>query len=343
MAAAAPRPLRVGLLSFAHTHAETYATLLRRRDDVELVTCDPGPHPDGELRGEAAAAAWGVEHVAKVAELLGRGLDAVVVASENARHRELVEPALDAGCHVLCEKPLATSREDAAAMRAAVQRSGRFLVVAYPVRFSSAFGQLRDLVAGGALGQLLSVRGTNNGKLPTSRSWFTDPALSGGGALVDHVVHLADLLDVLTGGAQALTVSAVGNSLLHPGAAAETAGLVAITYPDGLVAAIDCSWSVPESAASWGGLALTAAGTGGTVSADVFGSKVRGLQSSTGLPVELPYGPDLDERMLDAFLDGVRTGGAPQPDLEVGARTLSVVLAAQESYRTGTTVAVRPV
>jgi 1,5-anhydro-D-fructose reductase (1,5-anhydro-D-mannitol-forming) len=343
VSAAASQPVRVGLLSFAHTHAETYAALLRQRDDVQLVTCDPGPHPAGELRGRAAADAWGVEHVASVSELLARGLDAVVVASENARHRELVELALDAGCHVLCEKPLATSREDAAAMRAAVQRSGRFLMVAYPVRFSSAFGQLRDHAAGGALGQLLSVRGTNNGKLPTSRSWFTDPALAGGGALVDHVVHLADLLDVLTGGAQALTVSAVGNSLLHPGAAAETAGLVTITYPGGLVAAIDCSWSVPESAPTWGGLALTAAGTGGAVSADVFGSAVRGLRTASGLPVELPYGPDLDEAMLEAFLDGVRSGRAPQPDLEVGARTLSVVLAAQESFRTGTTVAVQPV
>jgi len=333
----------IGLLSFAHTHAETYAALLRDRGDVELVTCDPGPHAAGELRGAEAAAAWGVEHVGSVEELLARGLDAVVVASENARHRELVELALDAGCHVLCEKPLATSRDDAAAMRTAVERSGKFLMVAYPVRFSSAFGQLRDQVAQGRLGQLLSVRGANNGKLPTSRSWFTDPALAGGGALVDHVVHLADLLDVLTGGAQALTVSAVGNSLLHPGAAAETAGLVAITYPGGLVATFDCSWSEPESAPSWGGLSLTAAGTGGTVAVDVFGSKVRGLVSSSGLPVELAYGPDLDEAMLDTFLGAVRSGSAPQPDLEVGARTLSVVLAAQESYRTGRTVAVRPV
>lgn len=335
--------VKIGLLSFAHTHAETYAALLGARDDVELVTCDPGPHPDGEQRGADAAAAWGVEHVASVEELLARGLDAVVVASENARHRELVELALDAGCHVLCEKPLATSREDARAMRAAVERSGRFLMVAYPVRFSSAFGQLRDQVAGGGLGQLLSVRGANNGKLPSSRSWFTDPALAGGGALVDHVVHLADLLDVLTGGQRALTVSAVGNSLLHPGAAAETAGLVAVTYPGGLVATIDCSWSKPESAASWGGLSLTAAGTRGTVSADVFGPKVRGLASSSGLPVELAYGADLDEAMLETFVGAVRTGSAPQPDLEVGARTLALVLAAQESYRTGETVAVEPV
>ncbi|WP_443027319.1 Gfo/Idh/MocA family protein [Sphingomonas sp. LR61] len=86
-----------------------------------------------------------------------------------------------------------------------------------------------------------------------TRSWFTEPELSGGGAIVDHVVHIADLLEGLMGSAP-VTVTAVANRTLHAARAqAETAGLVTITYANGVVAAIDCSWSKPDTSAVWVG------------------------------------------------------------------------------------------
>ncbi len=331
-------------MSFAHTHAIGYLSALQAMDGVEVRGSDPdgvstGPSV-GELRGRDLAEALGVAYAGSHDELLAWQPDAVVVTSENARHRELVELAAAAGAHVLCEKPLATTWEDGLAIRDAVERAGVLLMVAFPVRFSSAFAKLRAAHDAGALGQLFAIRGTNNGMLPRTRDWFTDPALSGGGAIVDHVVHIADMLEGLMGAAPQ-TVTAVANRTLHAGRArAETAGLVTMTYDNGVIAAIDCSWSKPDTSAVWGGLTLDVAGTGGTVSLDFFGPAARGIAAETGLPIEARYGADFDEAMLQTFVDAVRTGVQPQPDARVGLRTLSIVLAAQESVRTGRTVAV---
>ncbi|WP_432541581.1 Gfo/Idh/MocA family protein [Kineococcus sp. SYSU DK002] len=334
-----PAPVKVAVMSFAHVHAAGYVEVLKRAPGVELLSSDPGPHAaDGELRGRELADRLGVGHVDTYEELLAWGPDAVVITSETSRHRELVERATAAGAHVLCEKPLATTREDALAIAAAVQRAGTVFMMAFPVRFSSSFARLRAAHDGGGLGEVFSVRGSNNGMLPTSRSWFTDPELAGGGALTDHVVHIADLLEALRGCAPA-SVTAVTNRVLHADRArAETAGLVTVTYTDGVVAAIDCSWSQPDTAPTWGGLKLSVAGTGGTVDVDFFGPSVRGLDGRTGRPIQLPYGADTDEAVLATFLDAVRTGSQPQPDLAVGMRTLDIVLAAQESAATGRTV-----
>ncbi|WP_251008679.1 Gfo/Idh/MocA family protein [Curtobacterium sp. ISL-83] len=328
-------------MSFAHTHAVGYLSTLAAMPDVEVRGSDPDGRSTGptvaELRGADLATALGVRYADSYDELLAWGPDAVIVTSENARHRELVERAAAAGAHVLCEKPLATTWEDGLAMRDAVDRAGVALMMAFPVRFASAFERLRATHDSGALGSVFSARGANNGMLPTTRNWFTDPALSGGGAVVDHVVHVADLLDALTG-ASATTVTAVANRLLHADRArAETAGLVTITYDSGMVAAIDCSWSRPETAPTWGGLTLDVAGTGGTVSVDFFGAAARGLDAVDGRPIELRYGADHDGAMLRTFLGAVRAGTQPQPDVDVGLRTLAIVLAAQASLRSGRT------
>jgi predicted dehydrogenase len=333
------RPTRIALWSFAHPHALAYARLLSRDSSVELVAADPDGPPGQGLRGTEAAAHLGVRYLEDYRRTLDWGPDAVVLCAENARHRPLVELAAAAGASVLCEKPLATTVADAEAMVAACEAAGVALMTAYPVRFSPAFAALRATVSSGALGRLLGVRGTNNGKLPTGRAWFTDPALSGGGALVDHVVHCADLLDVLLDGAEPESVYAVTNRILSGDrAGVETGGLVTMRYPTGVVATIDCSWSQPEDAPIWGGLTLQVVGSEGQVDIDPFGQRISGHLTGRGT-AWLPYGSDLDAAMLAEFLSALRSGRPPQPDGTVGVRTLRIVAAAQQSADAGHAVA----
>ncbi|WP_307680219.1 Gfo/Idh/MocA family protein [Streptomyces sp. V4I2] len=276
-------------------------------------------------------------------EVFALSPDAVVVTSENARHRHLVERAAAAGAHVLCEKPLATTEADARAMIDACARAGVGLMTAYPVRFSPAFVALRRALADGLLGGLISVHGANNGSNPArSRPWFADPELAGGGALADHTVHLADLVDALLDGEQAAEVYAQANSVLDDGGPApdvETAGLVTIRYPGGVVAAVDASWSHPPDHPTWGGLAMTCVGEKAIVEFDAFPPLLGGFDSATGRDRWEAGGADLDAAMLDEFLDAARTGRRPSPDGESGLRTLRIVLAAYESLRTGHPVA----
>lgn len=317
---------KVAILSIAHTHAHAYAAALEARGDVDLVVSDPegfGEYrtgPGGRLvsSDEEAWNAW------------PGGPDAVIVTSANAHHRDQVLEAARRGVHVLCEKPLATTVADAEAMVEACREAGVVLMTAFPVHFAPAVEQLRTAVAEGALGRIVGLTGTNNGKLPGGRAWFSDTELSGGGALVDHTVHLAEILDSMFGPPR--TVHAVANRILWAdtaGEGAETGGLVTLTYDSGMVATIDCSWSQPKDAPTWGGLTLQALGTGGQMHIDAFAQHVGGQGQWH------PYGPNYDALLIDAFLDAVRTGEAVEPTGETGLRTVRIVAAAQESVRTG--------
>src|SRR5699024_11010297 len=117
------------------------------------------------------------------------------------------------------------------------------------------------------------------------------------------------------------------------GEGAETGGLVTLTYATGMVATIDCSWSQPADAPTWGGLTLQAVGTGGQLEIDAFAQHVGGPGQWHA------YGVNTDELLLEAFLGAVREGRAVEPSGEVGLRTVRVVAAAQESVRTGQPVA----
>jgi predicted dehydrogenase len=333
--------VKVALLSFAHGHAESYGGLLASWPGVELLTADPDAAlaPPGELRGKAFADRIGAAYVDTYDEALAWGPDAVVVCSENARHRDVVVRAAAARAHVLCEKPLATTLADAEQMLAACEEAGVFLMTAYPVRFSREFVSLKALHDSGALGTVLGITGTNNGKIPVGgRAWFTDPELSGGGALVDHIVHVADLIDALLG-EPAVAVRAVTNQILHadkPQVRAETGGLVSVTYQSGAVVTIDCSWSHPDNAPNWGGLTMQVVGTEGIVDIDPFGAHVAGTVRDGA--AWLAFGEDLDQAMLAHFLEAVRDGTPPQPDGEAGLRTLQIVVAAQQSAANGKVV-----
>jgi predicted dehydrogenase len=337
----APVRTKIAVLSFAHSHAESYVCHLSKRDDVDLLTSDPdgAEAPDSASRGAAFAAGHRVPYVETYEEAIAWGPDAVVICAENARHLDLIALAASAGAHILCEKPLATTEADAKSALLAAELAGVNLMIAFPVRFSPAYRELKQRVVAGQVGEVLSVLGTNNGWMPTDRPWFTDPELAGGGALVDHVVHCADLMaDLLQVPPE--TVRAVSNRILHADrqVRVETGGMVSITYRGGVIATIDCSWSQPATAPTWGGLTLQVVGTKGSIKIAPFAPHVGGFDGNGA--VWLPYGTDLDALMLDSFLSSVRTGTAAEPGGRSGLRTVQIVNAAQESDRTGKPVSI---
>ncbi|HEY6739094.1 MAG TPA: Gfo/Idh/MocA family oxidoreductase, partial [Actinopolymorphaceae bacterium] len=182
--------LKIGLMSFAHLHGAGYLSILAGRPDVEVRVADVDPE-----RGKRFAEQHGVDFAESYDDLMGWDPDGVIVCSENALHRELVELGASGGAYVLCEKPLATSLEDGHAMIAACEAAGVGLMTAFPMRFSQPIMALEQLVRGGELGRIFGVAGTNPGNNPGLRfPWFVTKDLAGGGAVMDHTVHVADLL-----------------------------------------------------------------------------------------------------------------------------------------------------
>ncbi|GAB3591664.1 Gfo/Idh/MocA family oxidoreductase [Angustibacter peucedani] len=332
--------LRVGVLSGAHGHAAGYVEHLAARPDVAVAFSDPGATAGAADRGQELAGTTGARWVDDPAELLAT-CDAVVVCSENVRHHDDVMAALAHGCHVLSEKPMATSVDDAVQMWRAAEQAGLVLGVAHPVRQSPAYRHLRARVEAGALGTVLSLLGTNNGMLPRDRAWFTDPDESGGGALVDHLVHCTDLVDGLVDLAP-VRVRAATNAVLEqePPTAVETGGIVTVEYEHGVIATVDCSWSQPRTAPTWGGLTLDVIGTEGRVRIDPFNLRVSGFAASG--PQWWTYGADMDAAMVANFVAASRALAPVDAGAVAAVRSVEIMTAALESARSGgRSVAVR--
>ena len=320
---------RIGILGVAHLHVDAYVPALRELG-AEVV----GAWDHDAERGARWAAGRGIPFFAERGRLLD-ALDGVVVASETVHHRGDVEAAAAAGAAVLCEKPLATTREDSAAIVEACHAASVTLMTAFPARFAPAMRHLRDLVLAGELGRVRAFSGTNQSVMPMrDRAWFVDPALAGGGAIMDHVVHLADLYSWMLE-ADPLTAYAVANRIVHAETVTvETSGLVMLTYPGEVFASIDCSWNRPEDYPSWGGLALSLIADGGTVEVDPHRQRL--VQFGGGRDYSWrPWGLDTSRLMIGEFLDAIADGRPPLVTGEDGDRATRVALAALESIRTG--------
>ena len=320
--------VRVGIVSFAHVHSPAYAGVLRELAAADFV----GMTDEDTDRGAGAAEQYGVRFFDNVASLLDE-VEAVVVCSENKNHARDVIPALTGGVHVLCEKPISTTIEDAKAMIQASENSGSQLRTAFPVRYLPSVARARELVRGGALGRVMAVNGTNHGQNPGG--WFLNPELAGGGAVMDHTVHLADLLrwmlDVEVKSVYAEVDSFFGAQGTDD-AAILTLELGGGSFADGAFATIDPSWSRGDSYPTWGDVTLRIAGTSGVLDVDPFAQPLRMFDHEKGNASWSYMGEDMNALMLEDFLRGVAEGvpaGASGLD---GLRTLEVVLAA---YRSG--------
>jgi predicted dehydrogenase len=122
-------------------------------------------------------------------------VDAVVVATTNNALAAVTSAAVRNGKHVLVEKPAARQVDELAPVFQQAQAAGVVVKVGFNKRFHPAFVQARNLVDAGAIGPLLYVRGRygHGGRLGYDKEWRADPAIAGGGELLDQGVHLIDL------------------------------------------------------------------------------------------------------------------------------------------------------
>ena len=332
-AQARPR-IRIGVLSTEHMHAASYIRLLAKMPTVELV----GIWDADPARAGAAAKAAGTRALPTTDDLLD-AVDGVVIASTNADHLELTKLAAAAGADVLCDKPLATTVADAEEMVAVCDRAGVRLMTAFPMRFSPAMLSLESSVRSGALGAIVCLEGVNSSRMPdTLAPWFVDPARSGGGALMDHVVHLADLYRWILRD-EVVEVYAVANRILQERFdRVETSGLVMLRFAGGVFATIDCSWSKPRSYPTWGGLSIDAIGTAGVIRADGFRQRLS-IYGGPGTGVAWPsWGPDEDQGTLDEFVAAISEQRPPAVSGVDGLRAVEIVAAAYRSLETGAPV-----
>lgn len=324
--------MKIGILSFAHLHAEAYIQNLRALPNVELI----GIADDDAQRGNQFAKQFEARLFQNTEELLAAKPDGVLICSENTNHRRLVEMAAAAKVNILCEKPLATTVEDANAIVKVCENAGVLLMTAFPMRFSAPVMEVKERLDSGDLGSVYAIKSSNQGELPAKhRQWFVDPILAGGGAIADHTVHLADLMRWYLQ-SEVVEVYAQSNKIFHADeVAVETGGMVMLTFANGVFASIDCSWSRPPYWFTWGGLSFELITDRGAVLVDAFKQNLTLFSHTIQRPAWLYWGSDANQAMVADFVEAIRTGRQPRVTGVDGLRAVEVVAAAYESCRTG--------
>jgi predicted dehydrogenase len=168
-------------------------------------------------------------------------VDVVIVCTPNSLHAEQSIAALAAGKHVLCEKPMATTTADGEAMLAAAALHDRLLLVLHPWRHHPAVIAVRDAIAEGDLGRVVRTHGYGVHADWGPSGWFTDPALAGGGALVDMGIHAIDTARFLLGDPEARRVAA-SIATAHGSYGVDDDGLVLIEWQGGARSVVESGW-----------------------------------------------------------------------------------------------------
>lgn len=314
--------LRVGLVSAAHVHTPSYAHHFTAHERTEVV----GVWDDDPVRGFAFAADRGLRFISSLDRLLDE-CDAVAISSENMKHAQHIVTCAEAETHILCEKPVVPRREDFDVVRRAVADNSIKFMTAFPCRFSPAFHSLKKRVAGGEIGEIQAIMATNRGQCP--QSWFVQPALSGGGAMIDHVVHVADLLRDLLGEVPD-SVRAEISSNMYSGSDWDDSAMLTMNYPSGVFATLDSSWSRPASFRTWGDVTMKVVGSHGSIHLDMFGQSIQ--LTGEGFS-DQAYGSDLDGAMVDAFVRSCLDDEPIAVTLEDGLAAVEVSLKGYESVR----------
>jgi predicted dehydrogenase len=197
--------IRIGIIgtgSISEAHMNAYA---RNKDAKIVAICDMN-----EARAQKIAAKYGADKAYTSHEQLlsDPDIDAVSICTWNNTHASLSIAALQAGKHVLIEKPLCRTVEEALQVEQAVRDSGNILQVGFVRRYDPNVQMLREFADNGEFGDLYYAKASTIRWLGNPGVWFADVERSGGGPLIDIGVHVIDLCWYLMGRPKATTISA---------------------------------------------------------------------------------------------------------------------------------------
>jgi UDP-N-acetylglucosamine 3-dehydrogenase len=341
------KKIRVGVIGCGsiaqHRHLPEYQV----NPNVELVAvCDINQERALEVAEKYSVLSYTTyEELLKSAEV-----DAVSVCTPNYLHAPITIAALEAGLHVLCEKPMATSKEEAEAMIGAAEKNGKKLMIGHNQRFVPSHQKARQLIANGEVGRIYSFRtafghgGPEGWSVDGKESWFFEKEKAFVGAMGDLGVHKTDLLRYV-----------LGEEIVEVGAFVETNAKDFADVDDNAVCVLKTeSGIIGTLAASW---AYTSKEDNSTI---IYGEKailrleddpINSLvvQYSNGEVVKYELGKiqsneaggQNNTHVIENFVNAILLDEDPAVPGEEGMKSLEVILAALESNDTKQIVQVR--
>lgn len=307
---------------------------------------------DGEAN-DAVAGEYNARPVSSPEELFSADIDAVYIATPANVHCRQVLQSAKAGKHVLCEKPLGLTVKEAEMMRDACERNGVLLGTALMMRFHSQHQAALAMVRDGAIGKPVYGRAQLSCWYPPmENAWRQDPALSGGGSLIDMGGHCIDLLELYFG--RVAKVSCMIDNSVH-GYASEDSAAVILSFENGAMAGVDTFFCIPDESSKnrlelYGSKgSILAQGTIGQGDAGEMiaylqeGSAVYDAQqkrNESGGIVIAPTPINMYRAEIEEFGNAILDNRKPSIDAQPGIRNQVLLAACYESAKTGSTVCV---
>jgi predicted dehydrogenase len=233
---------RVGFLGVGWIGRHRMEAMVADAAIEAAAVADPSP----ENRAEAARLAPGADMADGLDALLDMELDGVVIATPSALHADQAVRALERGVAVFCQKPLGRTEGEARAVVEAARAADRLLGVDLSYRFTAGMQAIRALIREGAIGHPYAADLVFHNAYGPDKPWFYDPALSGGGCVMDLGVHLVDLalwaLDFPAVEDVSAHLFAGGAPLGGRSTQVEDYAVATLTLAGGVVVRLACSW-----------------------------------------------------------------------------------------------------
>jgi len=345
--------LRLALIGCGRISSKHIEAVLGNKDRVRLVACcDPiQDRAQGRAQEYGAGLSSGsdVRVYADYHEMLAKEKpDICAIATESGYHPRIAIDCLEAGSHVICEKPMALSTRDADAMIDAARRNNRKLAVCFQNRFNAPVQRAREAREAGRFGKMLhgmvQVRWNRNADYYAQASWRGTWALDGG-TLMNQCTHGIDLLQWMMG-EDAVRVQAATRRFLRP-IEAEDFGAAIVEFASGAVGVIEGSADVfpknlnetlslfgEKGAVVIGGLAVNKIETWRFADAQTVGDTEEKVLDPTAKDPPTVYGFGHTALYAD-FLDALEQDREPLVNGEAGKKALEIILAIYKSQKTG--------
>jgi len=233
---------RVGFLGVGWIGRHRMNAIVETGTVEVAVIADASP----EVAGEAGRLAPGAKLVSTLDEILDQGVDGVVIATPSAMHAEQSIRALERGVAVFCQKPLGRTEAEVRAVVDAARAADRLLAVDLSYRFTDGMRRIAEVVRSGELGRIYAVDLVFHNAYGPDKPWFYDPALAGGGCVMDLGVHLVDLalwaLDFPHVSGVSAKLFAGGEPLGQRLTRVEDYAVATLEIETGTVVQLACSW-----------------------------------------------------------------------------------------------------
>lgn len=333
------QPLKAGLIGCGNIGTRAHAPAYAKLPGVNLAAaCDLVRE-----RAEAVAAGHDAEVFSDYRTLLDRhDIDLVDICVPTGQHAALIVAALEAGKHVLCEKPVARTLEQARQVQEAAAQSGKMIMIGHTRRFDHRYIEMKKVIESGELGQPVYIRRAERQRLPFPPDTWHWQADDGGGVVMDICIHIADLLRWYYA-EDPLSVYAVGHRVHAAARQAESYdhALITFTFPGGKTGYAEASWAYPPDFG--GGLyaSLDVVGTLGKLQyTDQDSNPMLTFDAETGLEAPRFFrfmsGTEYAfEAEIDHFVRCIQEDRPPRLKLADAVAALELTLGAKRSIETG--------